>query len=69
MRVVGGCPVASQFGFHSPLSAAGLLLTIRTAAHRPTVDTEKMENMDMLSGSPTEMFCGSPTEMFSGSPT
>jgi len=32
-------------------------------------NTEKMENMDMLSGSPTEMFCGSPTEMFSGSPT
>ena len=30
---------------------------------------EKMENMEMFSGSPTEMFSGSPTEMFSASPT
>ena len=25
---------------------------------------EKMENMEMFSGSPTEIFSGSPTEMF-----
>ena len=30
---------------------------------------EKMENMEMFSGSPTEMFYGSPTDIFSGSPT
>ena len=31
-------------------------------------NTEKMENMEMFSTSPTEVFSGSPTEMFSGSP-
>ena len=36
MRMIVGCPVQSQFGFRPPLSAAGLLLTIRTATRRPT---------------------------------
>ena len=36
MRIIVGCPVQSQFGVRPPLSAAGLLLTIRTAARRPT---------------------------------
>ena len=34
-----------------------------------TDNTEKMENMEMFSDSPTEMLSGSPTEMFCGSPT
>ena len=42
-----GCPVYSQPGFNSLLSAADLLLTIRLAALRPT--EEKWKRMASLS--------------------